>query len=115
MAQYQAQYGLDRDASSRANIASQAALGQQLRGIDQQMRSAPLTSLGQQVDMFSGLPLSLFQGQTTDSTGTRSSTETTSGGTIGELASAFGAVAGGVSGLGWAPLITKGLSKVFKK
>lgn len=99
-AQFQAQYGLDRDANSRANIASQAALGQQLRGVDQQLRSAPVTSLGQQVDMFSGLPLSLFQGQTVDSNGSRTGTETTTGGTIGDWGSLLGGLGSLASGAG---------------
>lgn len=88
------QYALDRDANSRANIASQASLGQQLRGVDQESRLAPYTALSKQIDMFSGLPLSLFQGQTTDSTGTRTGTETTSGATLGDIASLVGAVSG---------------------
>lgn len=91
--QFQAQYALDRDANDRANYATQATLGQQLRGVDQATRQAPITALGQQVDMFSGLPLSLFQGNTTDSTGTRNSTETTSGGTFGELAGGLASLA----------------------
>jgi hypothetical protein len=91
--QFQAQYALDRDANDRANYAGQAALGQQLRGVDQATRLAPVTALGQQVDMFSGLPLSLFQGTTTDSNGTRNSTETTSGGTFGELAGGLASLA----------------------
>lgn len=87
--QFQAQYALDQDANSRANIASQAALGQQLRGVDQATRLAPVTALGQQVDMFSGLPLSLFQGNTTDSTGTRTGTEATTGATWAEIMNAL--------------------------
>jgi hypothetical protein len=97
--QMKSQLALDRDANSRANIASQAAVGQQLRGADQAVRSAPITTLGSQVDMFSGLPAQLFQGQTVDSTGTGNSTKTESGATIGELASMFSSIAGGVSGL----------------
>lgn len=91
--EFQARYALDRDANDRANYAGQAAIGQQLRGVDQATRQAPITTLGQQVDMFSGLPLSLFQGNTTDSTGTRNSTETTSGGTIGDWANALATMA----------------------
>ena len=95
--QARAQFGLDADANARANIASQAALGQQLRAADQDYRLAPVTALSKQVDMFSGLPLSLFQGSTTDSTGTRKGTESTTGATIAELASAFASAASGAS------------------
>ena len=95
--QARTQFGLDADANARANIASQAALGQQLRAADQDYRLAPVTALSKQVDMFSGLPLSLFQGSTTDSTGTRKGTESTTGATIAELASAFASAASGAS------------------
>lgn len=95
--QARTQFGLDADANARANIASQAALGQQLRAADQEYRLAPVTALSKQVDMFSGLPLSLFQGSTTDSTGTRKGTESTTGATIAELASAFASAASGAS------------------
>lgn len=63
------QLALQRDDAARANVAAQAALGQQLRGVDQATRNAPLTLLGSQVDMFSGLPLQLFQGNSTSSSG----------------------------------------------
>ncbi len=72
----QGQLALERENSMRANVAAQAALGQQLRGIDQAYRNAPQTQLSSQIDMFSGLPLQLFQGQNTNSSGT-SSTKTT--------------------------------------
>ena len=97
MAQFQANYGFNRDANARANIASQDALGQEQRAVDQQYRTAPLTSLGHEIDMFSGLPLSMFHGQTTDSNGTQNGTQTSSGGELGELV-------GGLSSLGWHPL-----------
>ena len=84
--QFRSQFGLDRDANTRANIASQAALGQQLRAADQAYRDAPLTAVSRQVDMFTGLPLSLFQRSTTDSSGSRSGTEATTGATWGEIA-----------------------------
>jgi hypothetical protein len=72
----QGQLALERENSNRSNIAAQAALGQQLRGIDQAYRNAPMTQLGNQIDMFSGLPLQLFQGQTTNSNGTSSTKST---------------------------------------
>jgi hypothetical protein len=68
--QMRGQLALDREGSMRSNVASQAALGAQLRAADQAMRSAPTTQLGTQIDMFSGLPLQLFQGQSSTSTGT---------------------------------------------
>ena len=91
-AQRQAQLGLDRQSSDRANIAAQAALGAQLRSVDQAYRDAPTTALSRQVEMFSGLPLNLFHGQTSDSTGTRNSTETQSGATLGDIASLLSGV-----------------------
>jgi len=93
-AQAQAQFGLDQDANSRANLGLQASLGQQARAVDQALRDAPAKTLAQQVDMFSGLPLSLFQGQSVDSTGQRSSTETSSGASIGEIAQLVSSLAG---------------------
>lgn len=77
--QWLGQLGLDRQASERANVAAQAALGQQLRAVDQTYREAPLTALAKQVDMFSGLPLSLFHGQAVDTQGKTASTQKTSG------------------------------------
>lgn len=74
----QGQLALERENANRANIAAQAALGQQLRGVDQAYRSAPMTHLGNQIDMFSGLPLQLFQGQTTNSNGTSTTKSTQS-------------------------------------
>jgi len=72
----QGQLALERENSNRSNIAAQAALGQQLRSIEQAYRNAPMTQLGNQIDMFSGLPLQLFQGQTTNSNGTSSTKST---------------------------------------
>lgn len=95
-AQWQGQLGLDRQANDRANVAAQAGVGAQLRGVDQAYRDAPTTALSKQVEMFSGLPLNLFHGQTSDSTGTRNSTESTTGVSWGEIldaASRVGAAA----------------------
>lgn len=64
------QLALQHGDAARSNVAAQAALGQQLRGVDQAGRNAPLSLLGSQIDMFSGLPLQLFQGNSTSSTGT---------------------------------------------
>lgn len=56
------------DANQRANIAAQTATGDDLRGIAQQQLQAPETSTAQIVAMLSGLPISLFTGQTTQGT-----------------------------------------------
>ncbi len=77
--QWLGQLAADRQANERANLTTQAALGQQMRAADQTYREAPLTALAKQVDMFSGLPLTLFHGQTTDTQGSSSSTQKTSG------------------------------------
>ncbi|WP_394764296.1 hypothetical protein [Phenylobacterium sp.] len=53
-------------ANQRANVATQAAIGGDLRGIAQQQAQAPVTSAQQIVAMLNGLPISLFAGQTTD-------------------------------------------------
>ncbi len=92
--QWLSQLAFDQDANARANIASQAALGQQLRAQDQDYRNAPLTLLGKQTDMFSGLPLSLFQGHTTDSTGTSNSTQTQSGVGLSDVAGLVSSLTG---------------------
>lgn len=84
-AQWQGQLALDRQANDRANVAAQAGLGAQLRGVDQAYRDAPTTALSKQVEMFSGLPLQLFHGQTSDSTGTSNSTQATSGVTLDDI------------------------------
>ncbi|OXE35487.1 MAG: hypothetical protein CGW95_13510 [Phenylobacterium zucineum] len=87
MAQFLAQHGLDQDANTRANIAAQAALGAQLRGVDQTQKQAPMTTLGQQIEMFSGLPASLFAGQVSDSQGSGTSSTTEADGTLGNYLS----------------------------
>lgn len=106
-AQFKAQALSDIRAADRADVTAQAAIGQQLRAADQEWRQSPLTLLAKRADIISGLPLSLFRGETNDSTGTRTGTETQSGASIGELAdliksvvslkSAFGP-SGGASG-----------------
>lgn len=88
--QWRSQTALARDDSARSNVAAQAALGAQLRGVDQATRSAPLSLLGSQIDMFSGLPLSLFQGQTTGSSGTGSSKSTQTGSVLDTLSQLAG-------------------------
>jgi hypothetical protein len=51
------------DENTRANIATQANMGGVLRGIDSDLRQAPVTSTQQVVAMLSGLPINLFVGQ----------------------------------------------------
>lgn len=50
------------EAGQRANVATQAGLGETLRSIDQEQRQAPVTSAQQVVAMLSGLPIQLFTG-----------------------------------------------------
>jgi hypothetical protein len=57
------------DANQRADIATQTATGDDLRNVVQQQDQAPVTSTAQIVAMLNGLPINLFTGQTTDSTG----------------------------------------------
>ncbi|HMO43657.1 MAG TPA: hypothetical protein PKB04_10130, partial [Phenylobacterium sp.] len=67
-----------RAAGEREDIAAQAALGAQMRGIEQAQRLAPYTALSSQADILSPLPLELFQGRTVNETrhGTEKTTET---------------------------------------
>lgn len=87
-----------RGESERADIATQSTLGQQLRGVDQATRLAPLTLLAQRQDMLSGLPLQLFNGQNTQSSGTSSSTTTEKPSVLDMVGQAVN-IASGVKGL----------------
>lgn len=78
--------GLDEAASRRADAETQAQIGAQARAAEQARLSAPEQALARRIEMFSGLPLGLFQGSVTDSQGQRTGTETTSGATLGEIA-----------------------------
>lgn len=71
---------LAAEASQRANIAAQSSLGEMLRGIDQQQRSAPMATAQQIVAMLNGLPLEMFAGRQTNET--NSSTSKTKGSTV---------------------------------
>ncbi|MDO8799762.1 hypothetical protein [Phenylobacterium sp.] len=84
--QMKLQAAQDRANSNRADITTQAALGAQIRGVDDQMRKAPITTLASQIDMFSGLPLALFKGQVEDGTGTSNRTTRETGASLGEIA-----------------------------
>ena len=78
--------GLDEAASRRADAEMQAKIGAQARAVEQARLSAPEQALARRIEMFSGLPLGLFQGSETNSQGQRNGTETTSGATLGEIA-----------------------------
>ena len=86
--------GLDAAASRRADAEIQARIGAQVRAAEQARLSAPDQALARRIEMFSGLPLGLFQGSATDSQGQRSGTETTSGATLGEIASLVNSLTG---------------------
>jgi hypothetical protein len=64
LAGYSSQY----DANQRANIATQAAVGDDYRGITQAQYQAPTVNTQQIVAMLQGLPIGLFTGTTTDGT-----------------------------------------------
>jgi hypothetical protein len=86
--------GLDEAASRRADAESQARIGAQARAVEQARLSAPEQALARRIEMFSGLPLGLFQGSVTDSQGQKNGTETTSGATLGEIASLVNSLTG---------------------
>jgi hypothetical protein len=86
--------GLDEAASRRADAESQARIGAQARAVEQARLSAPEQALARRIEMFSGLPLGLFQGSETNSQGQRNGTETTSGATLGEIASLVNSLTG---------------------
>jgi len=79
--------GLDEAASRRR-------IGAQARAVEQARLSAPEQALARRIEMFSGLPLGLFQGSVTDSQGQRNGTETTSGASLGEIASLVNSLTG---------------------
>lgn len=56
------------DANQRANIATQDAVGDDLRNVAQAQDQAPVTSTQQIVAMLQGLPIGLFTGSTTNGT-----------------------------------------------
>jgi len=86
--------GLDEAASRRADAERQARIGAQARAVEQARLSAPEQALARRIEMFSGLPLGLFQGSVTDSQGQRNGTETTSGASLGEIASLVNSLTG---------------------
>lgn len=77
------QQQLAAGANQRANIATQADLAGALRSIDQEQRSAPVTNAQQIVALLSGLPISLFTGQSEQGTSRETGTKKTTGVTLG--------------------------------
>ena len=68
--------GTAQDASNRDNINTLAGLGNTQRSIEQSQATAPISLAQVQQALLSGLPLSLFTGQSTNSNGTSSGTST---------------------------------------
>ena len=73
------QQQLVAEASQRANIATQTQVGGAMRTIDQEQRSAPVTNAQQIVALLSGLPISLFTGQSEQGTSTEAGASKTKG------------------------------------
>jgi hypothetical protein len=88
------QLGFTADENQRADIGTQGDLGAQLQEIAQTKATAPLSLLGTQAALFSGLPLNLLHGQTGDSTSNSTSTGTAT------VSDPFGAFSGLLSGAG---------------
>jgi len=84
----------------RANIGTQADIGEMLRQIEAAKRLAPVTAVGAESSLFSGLPLDLFHG--TNATGTLNSTTKTkqSGAALTDWLSYFAANAQAAAGMG---------------
>lgn len=89
-------------ATQRANIASQASLGDMLRQITQAKQQAPLTLAGAQAGLYGALPLNLLHGTdatgTGTMTGTNTSTESDPLGQLSKLLQAIGSLGGGGGG-----------------
>ncbi len=81
-------------ADQRANITTQADLGEVFRGIDMEQRNAEATNAGQIVAMLSGLPINLFTGQSRQESTASSGTSKTKGSSIGATASIAGPIGG---------------------
>jgi hypothetical protein len=83
-------------ADARANIDQQSQMGEILRQIEAQKRLAPVTALGMQGSLTSGLPLNMFTGQNASGTMTGNSTSKTteSGATLADWMKMAGQAAG---------------------
>ncbi|MFN3522237.1 MAG: hypothetical protein ACK4YQ_08300 [Phenylobacterium sp.] len=73
LAQLLAEMGFQQNASNRADIASQLAVGDALYGVQNTQAQAPISTLAAASQIYSGLPLQLFVGNTTNQTGKSSS------------------------------------------
>lgn len=85
-----ASIGSEYDAGLRANAATQAAVGDDLRNVAQQQAQAPITSTQQVVAMLSGLPINLFTGSQTNGTSSTAASGTKNTDTTSVNASAGG-------------------------
>lgn len=79
-----------RSASDRDDVATQAAIGAQVRGVDQAYRLAPYTALTGQADILSKLPLELFRGTTTEGSSSAQGSTSQSPSFLDNLAQAAG-------------------------
>lgn len=68
-----------RATSDREDVATQAALGAQARGVDQAYRMAPYTALTSQADIMAKLPLELFRGSSSEGSSSSNSSSNTHG------------------------------------
>lgn len=88
----------------RANIGTQAGIGEMLQQLAQRRAISPLSLLGTQATLFSGLPFGLVHGQNTngvtDSNSTSKTTVSDPMGTIAGLAAGAGSLATGLGSLG---------------
>lgn len=99
-----ADIGTAQGADNRANIGTQASLGDMLRQIQQAHDMAPLTGAAAQAGLWNALPLNLLHGQTSNGTGSVQSTGTTVEndpiGQLSKLLAAIGSLGGGGGGGG---------------
>lgn len=95
-----------RAASDRDDVATQAAIGGQVRAVDQAYRMAPYTALNSQADIMAKLPLELFRGSTTEGTSSTTGTSTETPSFLDNLAQAT-KIAGDIFSLGSAMFPTK--------
>lgn len=85
------QAGTAEGDQTRANITQQSQIGEMLRQIEAAKKLAPITALGAQGSLISGLPLDLFHGGTSTGSLSGTTTGTQSGLGLGELLSYFAA------------------------
>jgi hypothetical protein len=97
------------DETQRANIASQAQMGDALRQIDALGLTAPISLLQTQAGLLGGLPLSLFHGEVNDGANHTTST-TTESDPIGQ----FATLAGGLNSLMGMPLGASNFGSLFR-